>query len=44
MAYTGHWLVIPRSKQYARSVMLFTEWLAGELGVDLVPSGCAGMT
>ncbi len=44
VTYTGHWLVIPRAKQYARSVTLFTEWLAGELGVNLAPSGQAEVT
>ena len=41
VAYTGHWLVIPRSKTYARSVVLLSRWLARELGIDLDPSGGA---
>ena len=39
VVYTGHWLVIPRAKLYARSVMLLTRWLGPELNVDLSPSG-----
>ena len=38
VAYTGHWLVIPRAKLYARSVVLLARWLGAELGVDLSPS------
>ena len=39
VVYTGHWLVIPRAKLYARSVILLTRWLGAELKVDLSPSG-----
>lgn len=42
VAYTGHWLVAPRAKLYARSVVLFTQWLGAELGVDL--SGAASVS
>ena len=38
VVYTGHWLVIPRTKLYARSVVLLTRWLGAELEVDLSPS------
>ena len=41
VVYTGHWLVVPRAKRYARPVVLFTRWLSGELGIDLAPSGDA---
>ena len=37
MAYTGHWLVFPRSRRYARPMLLFLEWLARELGITLDP-------
>jgi DNA-binding transcriptional LysR family regulator len=33
--YTGHWLVFPRSKRYLRSLMLFSKWLARELGLEI---------
>ena len=39
VVYTGHWLVIPRAKLYARPVVLLTRWLGAELGVDLSLSG-----
>jgi DNA-binding transcriptional LysR family regulator len=39
VVYTGHWLVVPRAKLYARSVILLTRWLGAELKVDLSPSG-----
>lgn len=39
VVYTGHWLVIPHAKLYARSVILLTRWLGAELKVDLSPSG-----
>jgi DNA-binding transcriptional LysR family regulator len=39
VVYTGHWLVIPRAKLYARSLILLTRWLGAELGIDLSPSG-----
>lgn len=42
VVYTGHWLVVPRAKQYARPVVLFTRWLGGELGIDLTPPGDDG--
>lgn len=33
--YTGHWLVFPRTKRYARSMVLFLGWLTRELGLDV---------
>jgi len=33
--YTGHWLVFPRPMRYSRSLVLFLEWLAKELRIDL---------
>jgi DNA-binding transcriptional LysR family regulator len=33
--YTGHWLVFPRPMRYSRSLVLFVEWLASELGIEL---------
>lgn len=33
--YTGHWLVFPRAKRYARPMVLFLDWLARELRLDL---------
>ena len=41
VVYTGHWLVVPRAKQYARPVVLLTRWLGKELGIDLNPSETA---
>lgn len=35
VTYTGHWLVFPRAKRYSRSLTLFSEWIAKELGLDL---------
>jgi DNA-binding transcriptional LysR family regulator len=35
VVYTGHWLVFPRAKRYARSMVMFLDWLARELGLDL---------
>lgn len=35
VVYTGHWLVFPRPLRYAPSLVLFTGWLAKELGVEL---------
>lgn len=35
VAYTGHWLVVPRVKLYSRSVVLLMQWLGKELGIDL---------
>ncbi len=35
VVYTGHWLVFPRAKRYARSMVLFLGWLARELRLDL---------
>ena len=37
VVYTGHWLVFPRSKRYSRSLMLFTTWIAKELGLETDP-------
>jgi LysR family glycine cleavage system transcriptional activator len=33
--YTGHWLVFPRTMRYSRPLILFVEWLAAELGLEL---------
>jgi DNA-binding transcriptional LysR family regulator len=33
--YTGHWIVFPRAKRYARSVLLFLDWLSKELDLEL---------
>ena len=41
VVYTGHWLVVPRAKQYARPVVLLAGWLGKELGIGLNPSGAA---
>jgi len=38
VAYTGHWLAVPRPKLYTRSVVLLVEWLGRELGIDLDPT------
>ncbi|MFC3125439.1 LysR substrate-binding domain-containing protein [Pseudoroseomonas globiformis] len=35
VVYTGHWLVFPSSRRYARSMVLFLDWLGKELGVDV---------
>ncbi len=35
VVYTGHWLVFPRPMRYSRSLVLFVEWLASELGIEL---------
>jgi LysR family transcriptional regulator, glycine cleavage system transcriptional activator len=34
VVYTGHWLVFPRTKRYSRSLMLFSRWMAKELGLE----------
>ncbi|HJS84651.1 MAG TPA: LysR family transcriptional regulator [Acetobacteraceae bacterium] len=34
VAYTGHWLVFPRTKRYSRPLMLFSTWIAKELGLE----------
>jgi LysR family glycine cleavage system transcriptional activator len=34
VVYTGHWLVFPRTKRYSRSLMLFSKWIAKELGLE----------
>jgi LysR family glycine cleavage system transcriptional activator len=34
VVYTGHWLVFPGSRRYARSMVLFLDWLGKELGLD----------
>lgn len=34
VVYTGHWLVFPRSRRYSRSLTLFSQWIATELGLD----------
>jgi hypothetical protein len=35
VVYTGHWLVFPRTRRYARSMVLFLGWLARELRLDV---------
>lgn len=35
VVYTGHWLVFPRARRYARSMVLFLSWLTRELGLDI---------
>jgi DNA-binding transcriptional LysR family regulator len=35
--YTGHWLVFPRSRRYASSVVMFLGWLAKELNMVIDP-------
>ena len=35
VVYTGHWLVFPRAKRYARSMVLFLGWLKRELGLEI---------
>ena len=35
VVYTGHWLVFPRPMRYSQSLVLFVEWLATELGIEL---------
>jgi LysR family transcriptional regulator, glycine cleavage system transcriptional activator len=35
VVYTGHWLVFPRSKRFARSMVIFISWLTKELGLDI---------
>ena len=34
VVYTGHWLVFPRTRRYARSMVMFLEWLTKELRLD----------
>lgn len=43
VVYTGHWLVMPRAKRYARPVVLLAGWLGKELGVALDPASAADM-
>ena len=33
--YTAHWLVFPRARRYARGVVIFAEWMARELSLQL---------
>jgi DNA-binding transcriptional LysR family regulator len=35
VVYTGHWLVFPRTRRYARSMVMFLEWLTKELQLDI---------
>ena len=35
VVYTGHWLVFPRSKRFARSMVMFLSWLTKQLGLDI---------
>jgi LysR family transcriptional regulator, glycine cleavage system transcriptional activator len=39
VVYTGHWLVLPRAKQYAPPVVALLKWLSRELGIDLAAAG-----
>jgi DNA-binding transcriptional LysR family regulator len=34
VVYTGHWLVFPQAKRYARPLVLFLGWLTRELGIE----------
>jgi LysR family transcriptional regulator, glycine cleavage system transcriptional activator len=43
VTYTGHWIVFPRAKRYARSMGMFLSWLERELGLHL-DLGSAGPT
>lgn len=38
VTYTGHWIVFPRTKRYARSIVMFLNWLGKELGLELSPN------
>lgn len=42
VVYTGHWLVFPRAKRYSRPLMLFSEWITGELGLEGDPFALEG--
>jgi LysR family transcriptional regulator, glycine cleavage system transcriptional activator len=35
VVYTGHWLVFPRTKRYARAMVMFLTWLSQELGPEV---------
>ncbi len=35
VTYTGHWLVFPRAKRYSKSIVVFVEWLAKELRMNI---------
>jgi DNA-binding transcriptional LysR family regulator len=35
VVYTGHWLVFPSTRRYARAMVLFLGWLARELALDI---------
>lgn len=35
VVYTGHWLVFLRTRRYARSMVMFLEWLTKELQLDI---------
>jgi LysR family transcriptional regulator, glycine cleavage system transcriptional activator len=35
ITYTGHWIVFPRAKRYARSIVMFLGWLGRERGLNL---------
>ncbi|MBP0465084.1 LysR family transcriptional regulator [Roseomonas sp. PWR1] len=41
VTYTGHYLVFPEDRRYARGVRRFAEWLAKELAMDLRLDGVA---
>jgi DNA-binding transcriptional LysR family regulator len=35
VTYTGHWIVFPRAKRYAPSMVMFLGWLSTELSLEL---------
>lgn len=35
VVYTGHWLVFPRAKRYSQSIVVFVNWLAKELELEV---------
>ena len=35
ITYTGHWLVFPRAKRYSKSIIVFVDWLAKELKMNI---------
>jgi DNA-binding transcriptional LysR family regulator len=35
VTYTGHWLVFPTTRRYARAMVLFLGWLTRELGLKV---------
>lgn len=41
VVYIGHWLVFPRAKRYSPSIMMFVDWLSGELGLESISAPAA---